>query len=335
MAAKAAKTPLVAVSLGDPSGIGPEVLAAALSRPRVRRSLVPVAFGDERVWARACKAMGVSDRLARIGGLDEIRGPSLLPVTSLRAADARPGKPTLEGGRAQLAYLERAAEALEGGLCQALCTAPLSKAQVASTGLAFTGHTEYLAERFHARVVMMLAGPHLKVALHTTHLGIADVPGALSEDGIFEDLVIVSRELQEHWGLRRPRVAVCALNPHAGESGHFGDEETRIIAPAIARARARRLDASGPFAADGLFPRAVAGEFDAVLAMYHDQGLVPLKLLDFDRGVNVTLGLPVPRTSPDHGGAYDLAGKGRARPESMEAALLLAAAMATGKAGRS
>jgi 4-hydroxythreonine-4-phosphate dehydrogenase len=177
---------------------------------------------------------------------------------------------------------------------------------------------------------MLLAGTTLRVAVHTTPLALSAVPKALSTAGIVEDLALLDRGLREGFGIRRPRIAVLALNPHAGEHGLFGDEEERIIAPAIAAARARRIDASGPFPADGLFPRAAKGEFDAVLAMYHDQGLIPLKLLDFDHGVNVTLGLPLPRTSPDHGVAYDLAGKGKARPQSMEAALLLAAQLARG-----
>ena len=317
--------PRIAVTLGDPSGIGPEVSAAALARPRVRAALEPVLFGDSEVWARACKLVGVPDTLERIQGPAEARGPSLVAVSALAGADARPGRPTAAGGRAQLAYLEQAVEALEQGGFAALCTAPLSKAQVSRAGLEFSGHTEFLAERFGARVLMLLAGPVLRVAVHTTHLALAEVAARISTEGILEDLRLLDRELRRGFGIRRPRIAVCGLNPHAGEGGLFGDEEARLIAPAVERARALRLGVSGPWAADGLFPRAAHGEFDAVLAMYHDQGLVPLKLMHFDEAVNVTLGLPLPRTSPDHGVAYDLAGKGRARPASMEAALLLAA----------
>ena len=325
--------PRIAISLGDPSGIGPEVTARALARSRVRSALVPVVFGDDRVYARACHLAGVPDGLERVGSPEEARGPALVQVTALAPKDSRPGKPTLEGGRAQLAYLERAVEALEAGGFDGLCTAPLSKAQVSRAGIAFSGHTEYLAERFGARVLMLLAGPVLRVAVHTTHVAIADVPGLLSTERILEDLRLLHRELERGFGIRRPRIAVCALNPHAGEGGLFGDEERRLIAPAVARARAERLDASGPFPADGLFPRAARGEFDAVLAMYHDQGLVPLKLMHFDEAVNVTLGLPLPRTSPDHGVAYDLAGKGAARPASMEAALLLISRLASRRGG--
>jgi 4-hydroxythreonine-4-phosphate dehydrogenase len=322
------RLPRIAVSLGDPSGIGPEVTAAALAHPEVRRSLVPVVFGDERVWRHACALRRVPDRLDLVDSPDRARGASLVSVSRLAPADTRAGRPTPAGARAQLAYFERAVDAIQAGELQALCTAPLSKAQVNQAGLAFSGHTEYLAERFGARVLMMLAGPVLRVAVHTTHVALAEVPRRLTAAGILKDLVLLNRELRWRFRIARPRLAVCGLNPHAGEGGLFGDEERRLIAPAIRAARARRIAAFGPFPADGLFPHAAQGEFDAVLAMYHDQGLIPLKLFHRDDGVNVTLGLPVPRTSPDHGVAYDIAGKGRARPESMVAALLLAARLA-------
>jgi 4-hydroxythreonine-4-phosphate dehydrogenase len=318
------------VSLGDPSGIGPEVTAAALASRAVHRALVPVVFGDEGVFSRACRIAQVPDRLSRGQGLSHIDRPTLVPVTALPASKARPGHPSRDGAFAQLAYLERAADALRDGTLNGLCTAPLSKAQINRCGLAFTGHTEYLAERFRARVLMMLAGPRLRVAVSTTHLRVRDVPLALRSGEIRRDIELLSTSLREGLGIRRPRIAVCGLNPHAGEAGLFGDEEVRIIAPAIRAARRRGHDVTGPLAADGLFPRAAAGAFDAVLAMYHDQGLIPVKLLHFDEAVNVTLGLPVPRTSPDHGVAYDLAGTGRARHRSMEAALLLAARLARG-----
>jgi 4-hydroxythreonine-4-phosphate dehydrogenase len=321
--------PRIAVSLGDPSGIGPEVTAAALALPAVRRALTPLVFGDERAWTRACKLVGAPDRLERVGLASQARGPALVPVSSLAERDLRPGRPTAAGGHAQLAFFERAVGAVLEGHAGGLCTAPVSKEAIARTGVAFTGHTEVLAERFHARVLMLLAGPRLRVAVHTTHLALADVAGRIDTAGIVEDLALLDRGLRQAFGIRRPRIAVCGLNPHAGDGGLFGDEEERLIAPAIRRARARRIDASGPHAADGVVPRAAAGEFDAVLAMYHDQGLVAFKVLHFDDGVNLTLGLSKPRTSPDHGVAYDLAGTGRARCASMREALLLAARLAS------
>ncbi len=323
--------PRIAVTLGDPSGIGPEICAAALADPRVRRAAVPVVFGDDRLWTEACALAGVPDRLKRVTSADEADGPSLVEVSALSVRDARPGKPGLAGARAQLDYLARATDALLAGTLDGLATAPLSKQQVARTGVEFSGHTEYLAERMNSRVVMMLAGPVLRVAVHTTHVAVADVPRKISPEGILEDLSIIDRALKLSFRIPHPRIAVLGLNPHAGEGGLFGEEEARIIAPAIRAARRRRILAEGPFPADGLFPSAARGEFDAVLAMYHDQGLIPVKLLHFDDAVNVTLGLPVPRTSPDHGVAYDIAGKGVARPHSMRAALLMAASMAGGR----
>ena len=322
-----AQRPLIAVTLGDPSGVGPEVTAAALATLRVQDALIPVVYGDERIWKRACAIVGVPDTLQRVTFAAE-RVPTLLPVTQLSEQDAAFGKPSLAGAEAQLRYLVEATRALKAGAVQGLCTAPLSKAQVSRTGIAFSGHTEYLAEELGARVLMMLAGPKLRVAVATTHLALSDVARTLSTGELVKDLEILHRELRERFGIARPRLAVCGLNPHAGEGGLFGDEEARIIAPAIAVAKARGIDATGPYAADGLFPRVVDGAFDAVLAMFHDQGLIPVKLLHFDEAVNVTLGLPRPRTSPDHGVAYDLAGTGKARPQSMEAALLLAARLA-------
>jgi 4-hydroxythreonine-4-phosphate dehydrogenase len=315
----------VAISLGDPSGIGPEVTARALSRASVRSALTPVVYGDSTVYARAAKRAGVPDSLLRVDPGDLLpASPCLVEVTQLGAKEARPGKPDMAGARAQLAYLSAASSAVATGACTALCTAPLSKAQVCRTGLPFTGHTEYLADRFERKVLMMLAGSRLKVALATTHLPLSKVAGALKTADLVNDLTLLNRELAR-WGLRRPAIAVCGLNPHAGEDGHLGDEEQRIIAPAVEKARKAGVRAYGPFAADSLFPRAVDGGYDAVLAMFHDQGLVALKLLHFTDGVNVTLGLPFLRTSPDHGVAYDLAGKGLANAESMEQALLWAA----------
>lgn len=315
----------VAISLGDPSGIGPEVTARALAEPALRKALQPLVYGDDRVWARACRVAGVADRLPRVAPGDALpRGGALVTVTRLRASQARPGKPDRAGARAQLAYLVAATDAVAAGQAQALCTAPLSKAQVNAAGLSFTGHTEYLAERFGRRVLMMLAGARLRVVLATTHLPLREVPAALTTAQLTRDLELLARELGR-FGVRRPRIAVCGLNPHAGEQGHLGHEEQRIIAPAIARARRAGVRAEGPFPADSLFPRAVDGGTDAVFAMFHDQGLVALKLLHFHDGVNVTLGLPFLRTSPDHGVAYDLAGSGKANAESMATALRWAA----------
>ena len=325
------RKPVVAISLGDPAGIGPEIVAAALARPAARRKPVPLVFGDGGALARGARAMGVPDRLPRIApGAAVPATGALVEVTRLAARAVPRGRPTAAGGEAQGRFLEAAIAAVKAGVADALCTAPISKAALHAAGWKVPGHTELLQARFGAeRVAMMLAGPTLRVVLQTTHLPLAEVPAKLAPGEIAATLALVDRELRTRFGVKRPRIAVCALNPHAGEGGLFGDEEARLIAPGIARARRAGIDASGPFAADGLFPRVVRGSHDAVLAMYHDQGLVPLKLLHFDTGVNVTLGLPAVRTSPDHGVAYDLAGTGRADPSSMIAALELAAALAS------
>lgn len=302
--------PRVGISLGDPSGIGPEVTFKALADGRVRRALVPVVFGDA----------SSSSRLGTWG-----KGARFVTISQLRPVDRRPGKPTRAGGLAQHAYITAAVAAAQAGEVDALCTAPVSKEAITRAGIPFVGHTELLARAFGREVLMLMDGPRLRVALATNHLPLARVPRALSVPKLLGALMLLDRALSPLLS-RRPRIAVCGLNPHAGEGGVMGTEEVRIIAPAIARARRQGLDVHGPFAADGLFARAARGfAFDVALAMFHDQGLVATKTLDFTRTVNVTLGLPVPRTSPDHGVAYDIAGKGRADVEPMIHALLKAA----------
>jgi 4-hydroxythreonine-4-phosphate dehydrogenase len=304
--------PSVAISMGDPLGIGPEVVALALCELEVRARLDPVVFGDKATLERAAKLRGVpfGARVVQVGSLTQRPSPA-------------------EAGAAALSYVDRASRAVIAREANALCTAPLSKQRVAMLARHFVGHTEHLAKSAGARVAMMLAGPRLRVVLATTHLALAEVPRKLSSDQIVFVALLAARELRERWNIAAPRIAVCGLNPHAGEGGIFGDEEARIVAPAIAQARAAGADVTGPHPADGLFPRAARGQHDAVVALYHDQGLIPAKLLDFAETVNVTLGLPFVRTSPDHGTADDIAWKGKADPKPMISALLLAARLAT------
>lgn len=304
--------PEVAISMGDPLGIGPEVVALALSDSRVRAALRPVVFGDRATLARAAGLRGVQfeAEMVQVGSLPD-----------------RPGAG--QAGEAALQFVDRAAGAAKAGEVQALCTAPLSKERVALAAPGFAGHTEHLAALLGVRTAMMLAGPRLRVVLATTHLALADVPRAITTEGIAFVATLAARELRRRFGIAAPRIAICGLNPHAGDGGIFGDEEARIVAPAVAKARAEGADASGPWPADGLFPKAARGQFDAVVALYHDQGLVAAKLLDFAQTVNVTMGLPFPRTSPDHGTADDIAWQGKADPEPMISALLLAARLGT------
>jgi 4-hydroxythreonine-4-phosphate dehydrogenase len=329
-----ATIPRIAISLGDPSGVGPEVTAKALRA--LGGELAPLVFGDPRVFARDLGGLGLP---VVAPGAPLPRGGALVAVTRLPATAVRPGRPAPAAGAAQLASLEAAFEAVRGGDASALCTAPVSKAQVARALPAFVGHTEWLEARCGVRrSVMMLAGERLRVALATNHVAFGRVRRALTPARIAETIVIAHRAMREDLGIRRPRIALAALNPHAGEEGSFGGEERGLLPRALALAARRGARAAGPFPADSVFFRAALGEFDAVVALYHDQGLIPVKLLDAvggDPAVNVTLGLPIVRTSPDHGVAYGIAGKGKASPASMIAALRLAARIARVRATRS
>jgi len=319
----------IAISMGDPSGIGAEVTARALAR--LRGALVPYVYGDTGLFAGAAKKARLALPTVALGEALP-PGGAVVAVTRLGRGAAVPGKPARAGGQAQLAYLEAAYQAVASGAADALCTAPVSKAQVQLADRHFVGHTEWLEARTGApRSVMMLAGRRLRVALVTNHLQLARVPRAVSAGGLLQTLSVTHAALRGDFGIAKPRLAVCAMNPHGGEGGAFGDEEKRLVLPALARARRLGLDATGPYPADSVYGRAAAGEFDAVVALYHDQGLIPVKLLDAvlsDAAVNVTLGLPIVRTSPDHGVAYDLAGKWKASEKSMMAALALAAQLA-------
>jgi 4-hydroxythreonine-4-phosphate dehydrogenase len=329
------KKPII-ISMGDPAGIGPEIILKALLRGGFDQLGRPVLVaGDVTVLQRAAQVLTVKVRVIP-GEPDSVRilqcGERRLSVrdlSALAAADWRFGVTSSAAGAAMAEYVEWGLRQCLDNKAAALVTCPISKAAINAAGVHFPGHTELLAERCgRDKVVMMLAGERLRVGLVTTHLGYSEVPKALSEAEIFTTLQIVDRALREDFGLEQPRLGVLALNPHAGEGGLFGREEQELIAPAIARAQAAGIHASGPHSADTYFHFAVQGAADAVICMYHDQGLIPLKLLHFDDAVNVTLGLPIIRTSVDHGTAYDLAGTGQASPASLIAALRMADAMA-------
>lgn len=305
--------PTVGISLGDPSGIGPLVTAKALDRPQVKRALIPVVFGDE----------GDRHRFK-----DDVR---FVAVSRLTKTQRVLGQPSRAGGKAQYDAFAALIDAAKKRELEAMCTAPVSKEQISRAGVPFMGHTEVLGDAFGVETVMLMKGPQLSVALATNHLPLAKVPGALTIDGLVQVLTRIDVGLSAVLG-KRPTLAVCGLNPHAGEGGLLGREEQDVIIPAIKRARKRGLTVTGPFGADGLFAHRAG--FDVALAMFHDQGLVAVKTLDFSRTVNVTLGLPVPRTSPDHGTAYDRAAKGTADDTPMMSALLEAARFARANRGR-
>ena len=321
-------TPPIALTSGEPAGIGPDLCLAAASQSR---EWPLVCLGDRSLLEQRARLLGLKLLLRdyEAGAEIERAAGSMTLLHQPLAALSVPGRLDRANAAAVLALIDRAVDGCLSGEFSAMVTAPVQKSLFNEAGIAFTGHTEYIAERTHAPTpVMMLLAGELRVALATTHMPLRAVSAALNTPQLLRLLEILSLDLSRYWGLARPRIAVCGLNPHAGEGGHLGDEEQRIIAPAIAQARASGLDVDGPFPADTLFvPRHLAG-YDAVLAMYHDQGLPVLKHAGFGQAVNVTLGLPIIRTSVDHGTALDLAGSGKADAGSLIAAIELAAAMA-------
>ncbi|MDH3997680.1 MAG: 4-hydroxythreonine-4-phosphate dehydrogenase PdxA [Desulfuromonadales bacterium] len=330
--------PLI-ITMGDPTGVGPEIIVQAAASGKLAQLSRPIIVaGDLEVLLRAAQVCEVDvqplagkDHNADAGRRLLLNGFAI-SLFSLSALDPKRviyGQPDAECGRAMAAYINWACERCLAGEAAGMITAPISKLALQAAGEPYPGHTELLADRCGVeKVVMMLAGARLRVCMVTTHCALSEVPQRLSQQEILSTLRITEQDLKRHFGLETPRIAVLALNPHAGEGGMFGDEEERIIAPAIETARAQGLNVSGPHSADTLFHFAAKGDYDAVVCMYHDQGLIPLKLLHFDDGVNVTLGLPIVRTSVDHGTAYDLAGTGKASETSLVAALQMADSMA-------
>ena len=324
--------PLIAVTMGDPAGIGPEVVLKAIAADAVRAACRPVVLGHAAALHEAAGQLGLAPDWTVVRDLAGVPSEGCAPVVvdlggpldQLFAA-----RPTAEGGAASLRYIEAAADAAAEGRVDAIATGPIHKQAIAMAGCRFSGHTDLLAARFGVPdVVMMLAGGPLRVALVTTHIALADVPDALSTEAIVTTARITDESLRRYFAVPEPRLAVCGLNPHASDGSRFGTEELRLIEPAIVQLREGGIHARGPLPPDTCFVRAASGAFDAVVAMYHDQGLIPLKLLAFDTAVNLTLGVPIIRTSADHGTAYDIAGKGIASPNSMIAAITLAARIA-------
>jgi len=321
--------PRLAVTLGDPAGIGPEVVARALSTDAALEACRPLVVGPRAALEAALGALGRRLALRAVApGDDPWEGsvPETVPVLDPAPDLPLPplGAPSAASGALALAALEAAADLARAGAVEGLVTAPVAKAAVRLAGApGFVGQTEYLAERTGtAEVRMMMAGGGLRVVLVTTHLPLRDVPARIDAEGVYRTLRITHDALAAYEGLSAPHIAVCGLNPHPGE---FGEEDEAQIGPAVARAWAEELNVDGPLAADGLFGRVREAGYDAVVAMYHDQGLVPVKLLAPDGAGNVTLGLPFVRTAPGHGTAFEIAGRSKARAGAMEAALALAA----------
>jgi 4-hydroxythreonine-4-phosphate dehydrogenase len=306
----------IALTTGEPAGIGPEIALRAAAASDVPVTLL----GDAPLLEATARASGLG---WPVRDADVEHVPLGFAVA--------PGRLDVRNARYVLDLLDRGIDGCMHGRFAALCTAPLQKSVINEAGVVFTGHTEYLQQRTHAaHVVMLLVGGGLRVALATTHLSLAAVPAAITRESLAATLDVLHADLRSKFALPAPRIGVAGLNPHAGESGHLGREEIEVIAPAIAAARARGIDVTGPLPADTLFAPNQLARFDAVLAMYHDQGLPVLKHASFGHGVNVTLGLPFVRTSVDHGTALDLAvrGTGHADAGSMKAALRLAGELA-------
>jgi len=321
--------------MGDPRGVGPEVVVKALSREGLHRVCRPLILGDPLILRRTVKALGLRLQVVELEEGSIVERPEgglgILPLSRLLSGKEPTEVAPEESSRASFRYLEKAGRMALAGQVEAITTGPVSKGAIAQAGIPFQGHTEFFAGLAGTKdFVMMLVGERLRVALVTTHLPLNEVSKSLKEEKILSVVEITGRSLKEFFGIPNPRIAVAAFNPHGGEGGLFGDEE-EIISRAVDQARGRDLAVSGPWPADSLFHRAAQGEYDAVVCMYHDQGLIPLKLLHFDTAVNVTLGLSFIRTSVDHGVAYDIAGKGIASSRSMEEAVRMAAKMAVQK----
>jgi len=322
--------PIIGITMGDPVGIGPEIILSALSEPEIYDICRPIVFGDAAILGAAGKILDQPARFSIVTdpslGVFQHGRIDLIEPKKVGAPKTVWGRPTVETGRAMVAWIEAAVDMAMEGKIAAMVTGPINKKAMREAGYTYNGHTELLSERTQADShVMMMAGDRLRVCLATIHTPLKDVPDMISTASILRVIQITDAALKSRFGISAPAIAVAGLNPHSGEQGMFGDEESRIIDPAVRQACEMGINASGSFPPDTLFYYAAKKKWDAVVCMYHDQGLIPFKLLHFEDGVNTTLGLPIIRTSVDHGTAYDIAGKGEANPNSLLAAIKMAA----------
>ncbi|MHA8086761.1 4-hydroxythreonine-4-phosphate dehydrogenase PdxA [Aquirufa sp. Wall-65K1] len=320
--------PLIGISLGDYNGIGPEIILKALGSPRILKWCTPVIYGSKKVLDFYREKLELKDWSIKIvDNLNQVNEGQSYLVKAWDDKDTlvEPGKVTAEAGKAAFDCLEMAIKDLDRGLLAALVTAPINKHNIQSADFAFPGHTEYLTERFDAKSsLMMMVSDNLRMGVVTGHLPLQEVSKALNTQMLKDKIALFLKSLKEDFCIDKPKLAVLGLNPHAGESGLLGQEELEIIQPVIDDFRSQGNLVLGPYPADGFFGKAQFKEFDGVLGMYHDQGLIPFKYIAFDTGVNFTAGLPIIRTSPDHGTAYDIAGKNEADPSSFMHAIFLA-----------
>ncbi len=334
------KRPLLGITMGDPAGIGPEVVAKALAGRELYRLCRPLVIGSLPVMTRTIRWLKLPLNTVAVSGHEQLFGRpgqvAVLDPLTKPLGRYRMGQAGAETGGAAVAFIRKAVALAEVGCLDGIVTAPINKEAINLAGWHYPGHTELLADLTHSKEVgMMIVGGPLKIMFVTTHVAVRDLSVALSPERIEKAIRLADKGLREYFGVRKPRIGVAALNPHAGEGGLFGDEEVRSIRPAARRARRAGILASDPLPADTLFGKAVRGDYDGIVAMYHDQGLIPLKLVAFGKCVNVTVGLPIIRTSVDHGTAYDIAGKGVADHGSLLEAVKLAAKLAARRTAKS
>ena len=314
--------PLIGITMGDPTGIGPEIIVKALATGEVFRVCRPIVFGDREVLVKTIERLGQSASVEVIEAIPK-EGPLplkilLVSLSKLNAASLRFGKPDPECGEAMVRYIKEAVKWLLDGKLDAMTTCPISKEAINRAGYLFPGHTELLAHLAQSpAVAMMFLGTGWRIVLVTTHLSLKEVPSWITQDRVLSTIQLADEGLRRYFGISSPRIAVLGLNPHCGEGGLLGEEETKEIVPAIEKARSRGVMAEGPFPADSFFDPSGHRTFDAVISMYHDQGLIPVKMSDSKKAVNFTLGLPFLRTSVAHGTAYDIAGLGLADPTNL------------------
>ncbi|MDR4503843.1 MAG: 4-hydroxythreonine-4-phosphate dehydrogenase PdxA [Candidatus Scalindua sp.] len=327
----------IGITMGDPCGIGPEVILKALTSQEVGDEVDFVVIGSERVMSSVAENLGLMVKIHSLqpgGGFSDMvreraEGINVLDLDNIPDWVPASGKPLPGCGNASVEYIQEGIHLAMDKRIDAMVTAPVNKEAINMPGFTFTGHTELLQKMTSTeKVVMMMTGGKLRVAFVTTHLAVRDIPDAVNQENVLSTVKITETGLKRFFHLERPRIAVCGLNPHCGDGGRFGSEESEFIVPAIKQAQELGIDCSGPFSADMVFNRAINGDVDVVVVHYHDQGAIPIKLCAFDSGVNITLGIPFIRTSPTHGTAYDIAGKGIANPGSMIEAIKTATMMA-------
>lgn len=320
--------PIVGITQGDGNGIGYEVIIKALSDPRILESFTPVIYGSSKIFGFYKKSLHEIEQLdTNVIASAKDAHPKRINIVNCLPENVyvEPGQSTPESAKSAMKALECAVEDIKQGLIDVLVTAPINKRAMTAEGFGYTGHTEYLENAFGVKdVAMFMVSDSLKVGVVTGHIPVKDIPASITQEKIISKLRLMSDSLKRDFAVNSPRIAVLSLNPHSGDGGLLGNEEVTVISPAVKAAREQGIEAYGPFSPDGFFGLGHYANYDATLAMYHDQGLAPFKSIAFEEGVNYTAGLPIVRTSPDHGTSYDIAGRDLADPRSMRSAIFTA-----------